>query len=73
VPGQEATEEKSNEITPIPALVEGIKLEGALVSIDAMGCNPEHPRCQSRLPSGRERQPANPYGNQKLFRYSTFQ
>jgi len=38
--GQEATEEKSNEITAIPALVERIDLEGALVSIDAMGCNP---------------------------------
>ncbi len=38
--GQEATDEKSNEITAIPALVERINLEGALVSIDAMGCNP---------------------------------
>jgi len=39
--GQEATDEKSNEITAIPALVERIDLEGALVSIDAMGCNPD--------------------------------
>jgi predicted transposase YbfD/YdcC len=38
--GQEAVEEKSNEITAIPALVERIELAGALVSIDAMGCNP---------------------------------
>jgi predicted transposase YbfD/YdcC len=38
--GQEATDEKSNEITAIPALVERINLAGALVSIDAMGCNP---------------------------------
>jgi predicted transposase YbfD/YdcC len=38
--GQEATDEKSNEITAIPALMERIDLEGALVSIDAMGCNP---------------------------------
>ena len=38
--GQEATEEKSNEITAIPALVERLDLDGALVSIDAMGCNP---------------------------------
>jgi predicted transposase YbfD/YdcC len=38
--GQEAVDEKSNEITAIPALVERLKLEGALVSIDAMGCNP---------------------------------
>ena len=38
--GQEAVEEKSNEITAIPALLERIDLAGALVSIDAMGCNP---------------------------------
>ena len=38
--GQEAVEEKSNEITAIPALLERINLKGALVSIDAMGCNP---------------------------------
>jgi predicted transposase YbfD/YdcC len=38
--GQEAVYEKSNEITAIPALVERLDLEGALVSIDAMGCNP---------------------------------
>ena len=38
--GQEATDEKPNEITAIPALVERIDLKGALVSIDAMGCNP---------------------------------
>jgi predicted transposase YbfD/YdcC len=38
--GQEAVEEKSNEITAIPALVERLDLAGALVSIDAMGCNP---------------------------------
>jgi predicted transposase YbfD/YdcC len=39
--GQEATDEKSNEITAIPARVERIELEGALVSIDAIGCNPD--------------------------------
>jgi predicted transposase YbfD/YdcC len=38
--GQEAVDEKSNETTAIPALLERIDLEGALVSIDAMGCNP---------------------------------
>ena len=38
--GQEAVDEKSNEITAIPILLERIDLEGALVSIDAMGCNP---------------------------------
>jgi predicted transposase YbfD/YdcC len=38
--GQEAVDEKSNETTAIPALLERIDLAGALVSIDAMGCNP---------------------------------
>jgi predicted transposase YbfD/YdcC len=38
--GQEAVDEKSNEITAIPALLERIDLADALVSIDAMGCNP---------------------------------
>jgi predicted transposase YbfD/YdcC len=38
--GQEAVDEKSNEITAIPALLERIDLAGALVSIDAIGCNP---------------------------------
>src|SRR5215213_8267142 len=36
--GQIATEEKSNEITAIPQLLELLGLEGALVTIDAMGC-----------------------------------
>jgi predicted transposase YbfD/YdcC len=38
--GQEAVDEKSNEITAIPALLDRIDVKGALVSIDAMGCNP---------------------------------
>jgi predicted transposase YbfD/YdcC len=38
--GQEAVDEKSNEITAIAALLERIDVKGALVSIDAMGCNP---------------------------------
>lgn len=37
--GQEAVDEKSNETTAIPALLERIDVKGALVSIDAMGCN----------------------------------
>jgi len=36
--GQIATAEKSNEITAIPQLLELLDLEGALVTIDAMGC-----------------------------------
>lgn len=39
--GQVAVEEKSNEITAIPRLLELLDLHGALVSIDAMGCQKE--------------------------------
>ena len=38
--GQEAAREKSNETTAIPLLLQRLALEGALVTIDAMGCNP---------------------------------
>jgi predicted transposase YbfD/YdcC len=36
--GQEAIDEKSNEIKAIPLLLERLELTGALVTIDAMGC-----------------------------------
>lgn len=36
--GQIKTEEKSNEITAIPCLLELINMEGAVITIDAMGC-----------------------------------
>ena len=36
--GQVKTEAKSNEITAIPQLLEGLLLKGAVVTIDAMGC-----------------------------------
>jgi predicted transposase YbfD/YdcC len=36
--GQVAVDAKSNEITAIPALLDLLDLSGALVSIDAMGC-----------------------------------
>lgn len=39
--GQVAVEEKSNEITAIPRLLELLDLQGALVTIDAMGCQKE--------------------------------
>lgn len=38
--GQEAVDEKSNETTAIPALLERLALAGALVTIDAIACNP---------------------------------
>lgn len=39
--GQLATDEKSNEITAIPELLDAIDLEDAVVTIDAMGCQKE--------------------------------
>jgi predicted transposase YbfD/YdcC len=36
--GQVAVDQKSNEITAIPALLELLDVHGALVTIDAMGC-----------------------------------
>ena len=39
--GQEAVDSKSNEITAIPKLLELLDLEGALVTIDARGCQKE--------------------------------
>jgi predicted transposase YbfD/YdcC len=39
--GQVAVDEKSNEITAIPKLLEMLEMAGALVTIDAMGCQKE--------------------------------
>ena len=39
--GQVKTEEKSNEITAIPVLLEKLELSGSIVTIDAMGCQRE--------------------------------
>jgi predicted transposase YbfD/YdcC len=39
--GQIAVDEKSNEITAIPKLLEVLELSGAIVTIDAMGCQKE--------------------------------
>lgn len=39
--GQLKTEEKSNEITAIPALLELLEVKGCIVTIDAMGCQKE--------------------------------
>ena len=36
--GQVKTEEKSNEITAIPQLLQMLELKGCIVTIDAMGC-----------------------------------
>jgi len=39
--GQQRTEAKSNEITAIPRLLELLVINGAIVTIDAMGCQKE--------------------------------
>lgn len=39
--GQERVDQKSNEITAIPELLEALYVQGFLVSIDAMGCQKE--------------------------------
>ncbi len=39
--GQVQTDQKSNEITAIPRLLEMLDVEGAVVTIDAMGCQKE--------------------------------
>jgi len=39
--GQLATDEKSNEITAIPELLDNIEIKGAVVTIDAAGCQRE--------------------------------
>jgi hypothetical protein len=39
--GQRKVDEKSNEITAIPLLLEALDLTGCIVTIDAMGCQRE--------------------------------
>jgi predicted transposase YbfD/YdcC len=39
--GQVAVDEKSNEITAIPVLLKMLEISGAIVTIDAMGCQKE--------------------------------
>ena len=39
--GQVVVDEKSNEITAIPELLQLLEISGALVTIDAMGCQKE--------------------------------
>ena len=41
VMGQVKTDEKSNEITAIPELLDLLNIKGVLVSTDAMGCQKE--------------------------------
>ena len=39
--GQKKTNEKSNEITAIPELLQLLDIKGGIVTIDAMGCQKE--------------------------------
>ena len=39
--GQQACDSKSNEITAIPELIKTLEISGAIVTIDAMGCQKE--------------------------------
>jgi len=39
--GQQRVEEKSNEITAIPKIIDGLDIEGAIITIDAIGCQKE--------------------------------
>jgi hypothetical protein len=55
--GQEAVDEKSNEITATPALPERIDLTGALISIDAMGCHANIARGADYLLAVKDNQP----------------
>ena len=41
VPGEVMVDDKSNEITAIPKLLQMLELHGAIVTIDAMGCQKE--------------------------------
>jgi len=43
--GQIKTEEKSNEITAIPQLIQSLDIRGSVVTIDAMGCQKEIAKC----------------------------
>ena len=43
--GQEATAEKSNEITAIPLLLDTLMIQGAIVTIDAMGTHSHIAQC----------------------------
>jgi hypothetical protein len=36
--GQQSTDQKSNEITALPLLIDQLEISNATVSIDAMGC-----------------------------------
>jgi hypothetical protein len=70
---QEAVDEKENECAAIPDLLDPLALDGALVTIDAIACNPAMataiPRPRRQLSPGGRGQSADPAeGDHRLFR-----
>ena len=65
--GQIVVDEKSNEITAIPKLLEMLELSGALVTIDAMGCQTEIAR---RIVDGKADYVLAVKGNQPKLEYA---
>ena len=70
--GQVKVADKSNEIVAIPKLLDMLAIEGAIVTIDAMGCQREH-RAENRRQEGRlcarpEGQPRYPAGGCRTVR-----
>ena len=62
--GQVVVDEKSNEITAIPKLLELLEVSGCLVTIDAMGCQTEIAgkivEGEGRLRAGGQRRTSRP-------------
>ena len=58
--GQVKVAEKSNEIVAIPALLDMMAIEGAIVTIDAMGCQRDIAAKILALRSRTQRQPRHP-------------
>jgi len=44
---------KSNEITAVPELLDTLHLEGAIVTLDAMGCQKDDTLPETRIKNGR--------------------
>ena len=62
--GQKKVEEKSNEITAIPQLLDAIQVKGCVITIDAMGTQTEiaekNKTKASRLYAGGQGKPKKP-------------
>jgi hypothetical protein len=58
--GAAAVPDGSDEIATIPELLRTLDLAGAIVTIDAAGCQVEDARMGGALPAGRQGQPADP-------------